>query len=124
MSVTLRVLLIFMSLLALIYVISRIRHSKMQIEYTLFWIGLSIVMIVMAACPDIVYWFTWKMGIMSPANLVYLFIIGVLLVKVFMMTIEISALENKVNDLVQKIGINEKVQQDEMKELGKKHDKE
>lgn len=113
MSIMLRVLLIGMSVLSLLYVIWRIRHSKMQIEYTLFWIILSIIMIVMSVFPGIVYWITEKMGMVSPANVVYLFIIAVLLVKSFMMTIEISTLENKVKDLVQQIAINEKEHSDE-----------
>ena len=104
----LRLLLIAMSVFSLIYIIWRIRHSKVQIEYTLFWIILSFIMIVMSVFPGIIYWITEKMGMISPANFVYLFIIAVLLVKSFMMTIEISTLENKVKDLVQQIAISEK----------------
>lgn len=106
-----------MSVLSLVYVVWKIRYSKMQIEYALFWIVLSILMIIMSVCPELVYWMTRSLGMMSPANLVFFFIIGVLLLKVFMMTIEISDLENKVKDLVQQIAINEKVQTDEMNEI-------
>lgn len=117
MSIGLRVILIAMSVLSLVYVVWKIRYSKMQIEYALFWIVLSILMIIMSVCPELVYWMTRSLGMMSPANLVFFFIIGVLLLKVFMMTIEISDLENKVKDLVQQIAINEKVQTDEMNEI-------
>lgn len=76
-------------------------------------------MIVMSVFPGIVYWITEKMGMVSPANVVYLFIIAVLLVKSFMMTIEISTLENKVKDLVQQIAINEKEQREMQEEKQK-----
>lgn len=112
MSIMLRVLLITMSILSLFYVIGKIRHSKMQIEYSIFWILLSFVMIIMSVFPEIVYWITTTMRMISPANVVYLFIIAVLLIKSFMMTIEISKLEDKVKDLVQQIGINEKIQKE------------
>lgn len=115
-SVMLRVALITMSVLSLFYVIRQIRHSRMQIEYALFWIVLSFVMIVMAVFPGIVYWITVKMGMVSAANVVYLFIIAVLLLKVFMMTIELSSLENKVKELVQRLGIDEKERADEKKQ--------
>ncbi|HCJ09224.1 MAG TPA: DUF2304 domain-containing protein [Lachnospiraceae bacterium] len=108
----LRVLLITMSVLSLFYVISKIRNSKMQIEYSIFWILMSFVMIIMSVFPEIVYWITTTMRMISPANVVYLFIIAILLVKSFMMTIEISKLEDKVKDLVQQIGINEKIQKE------------
>ncbi len=113
MSITLSVFLVIMAVLSLVYIVWRIRHSKMQIEYAIFWIILAIIGIIMAAFPEVVYWATGLLGVQSPANAVYLFIIGVLLLKVFMMTIEISDLENKVKDLVQQIGINDKMHRDE-----------
>lgn len=122
MSVALRICLILLSVSSLFYIIKKIRYSKMQIEYAIFWIVLSLIMIVMAVFPQIVYWITSVMGMISPANVVYLFIIGVLLLKVFMMTIEISNLENKVKELVQQIGISEKERRDEFQKLERKNE--
>ena len=108
MSVALRVFLVLMSFASLFYIVRKIRYSKMQIEYALFWIVLSVLMIVMSVFPEIVYWITRTMGMISAANVVYLLIIAILLVKVFMMTIELSNLEDKVKNLAQQVGINEK----------------
>ena len=124
MSVALRICLVALSIISLFYIIRKIRYSKMQIEYTLFWIVLSIIMILMAVFPQIVYWITWILGIMSPANMVYLFIIGILLLKVFMMTIEISNLESKVQALIQEVGISGKEQREEYQELSQKKEEE
>lgn len=120
MSVALRICLVALSIISLFYIIRKIRYSKMQIEYTLFWIVLSIIMILMAVFPQIVYWITWRMGMVSAANVVYLFIIGILLVEVFMMTIEISNLESKVQALIQEVGISGKEQREEYQELSQK----
>lgn len=120
MSVALRICLVALSIISLFYIIRKIRYSKMQIEYTLFWIVLSIIMILMAVFPQIVYWISWMVGIASPANMVYLFIIGILLVKVFMMTIEISNLESKLQALIQEVGISGKEQREEYQELSQK----
>lgn len=122
MSVALRICLILLSVSSLFYIIKKIRYSKMQIEYAIFWIVLSLIMIVMAVFPQIVYRITMFMGMISAANVVYLFIIGVLLLKVFMMTIEISNLENKVKELVQQIGISEKERRDEFQKLEGKNE--
>ena len=70
---------------------------------------------ILAVFPSIAYWMTELLGVMSTANLIFLVIIGILLLKVFMMTIEISVLENKVRDLVQQLGIDEKNHRDEYK---------
>ena len=48
MSIMLRVLLIAMSVISSFYVIWRIRNSKMQIEYALFWIIMAVLMIIMS----------------------------------------------------------------------------
>ena len=124
MSVALRICLVALSIISLFYIIRKIRYSKMQIEYTLVWIVLSIIMILMAVFPQIVYWITIAMGMVSAANVVYLFIIGILLVKVFMMTIEISNLESKVQALIQEVGISGKEQREEYQELSQKKEEE
>ena len=113
MPIVLRIALIVVSLIAFSYVIMKIRRSQLQIEYALFWICMSILMIVMAIFPGIVYWCTERLHMMSAANFVFLFVISIMLVKIFMMTIEISVLENKVKDLVQQLAINEKQQADD-----------
>ena len=117
MSITLRIFLIALSVLSLGYIIKKIRYSKMQIEYALFWIVLSILFIILAVFPSIAYRATEMLGVMSTANVIFLVIIGILLLKVFMMTIEISVLENKVRDLVQQLGIDEKNNRDEYKKI-------
>ena len=117
MSLALRILLISMSILSAVYVVWRIRNSKMQIEYALFWIVFSVLLTILAIFPQIVYWITAKMGMISPANVVYLFIIGILLLKVFMMTIELSNLENKFKSLVQQMAIDVKLQEDQNKKV-------
>lgn len=111
----LRIFLIAMSVISLLYVIWRIRHSKMQIEYALFWIIFAFLLIILSVFPQIVYWVTDKMGMISPANVVYLFIIAVLMMKTFMLTIELSSLETKFKDLAQQVGIYEKRHADDKK---------
>ena len=123
MSIMLRVVLIILSVLSLLYIIRKIRYSKLQIEYAIFWIIMSILLVIMAVFPQIIYWITLKMGMISAANVVYLFIIAILLIKVFMMTIELSNLENKVKNLVQKIGLDEKEHRDDIKQLEEQQEK-
>ena len=51
----------------------------------------------------------------APVNFVFLVIIFILLIKAFMQTIEHSQLENKLNDLAQKIAIDEKINRERQK---------
>lgn len=107
MSIGLRIILIFFSFITMFYLIKRIRQSKLEIEYALFWIFFAAMLIVMSVFPQIMYWLTDLIGIQSPVNLVFLVIIFILIIKNFMMTIEISQLNHRIKSLVQELALKE-----------------
>ena len=111
-----RIILIVVSLLTTFYILKKIRQSKLQIEYAIFWILFAGVLIVFSLFPWLVSMFTRLIGMQLPVNFIFLFFIFVLLVKMFLMTIELSALENKVKDLTQELALEEKERVDEQKE--------
>ena len=112
-----RILLIVVSLFTTYYILKRIRQSKLQIEYAIFWILFSGVLIVFSLFPWLVSLFTRMIGMQLPVNFIFLLFIFVLMVKMFFMTIELSTLENKVKDLTQELALEEKERQDEQKKL-------
>ena len=108
MPVVLRIVLIVSSILMLIYMLKKVKKSKVQIEHTIFWIIFGVFLILISLIPQIVYLFSHLLGIQSPANLVLVFIIFILLIKQFLMTIEMSQLEIKIRELVEEIALKEK----------------
>lgn len=119
MTPVFRIILIVVSLLTTFYILKKIRQSKLQIEYAIFWILFAGVLIVFSLFPWLVSMFTRLIGMQLPVNFIFLFFIFVLLVKMFLMTIELSALENKVKDLTQELALEEKERADEQKEENK-----
>ena len=105
MSLIFRILLIVVALITVISILRKIRHEKVQIEHSVFWIIFSVLLLVMAVFPHIPIWLSRKLGIASPANLVFLAIIFLLLVKLFHLTAEISSLEIKLKELAQQIAL-------------------
>lgn len=103
----LRIVLIIASILMLGYMIRKVRKSKVQIEKTVFWIGFGVFIIIISIFPQIMYWASRLLGIQSPVNFVWITIIFILLVKQFMMTLEISQLETKVRELVEELALKE-----------------
>ena len=108
MPIVLRVILIASSLAMLAFVIRKVKKSKMQIEYTVFWVLFGVLLLFISLVPQIVYFFAKLIGIQSPTNLVLAFIIFILVIKQFLMTIEISQLEVKIKELVEEISIKDK----------------
>lgn len=103
----LKILLIVFSILTSLTVIHRIRKARMQIDDAVFWVLFSLVLIVLALFPGLVYRMTDITGMQSPANLLFLVIIFVLIVKIFSMSIKISVLESKIAKLVQNEALKE-----------------
>ena len=118
MGIVLRIILIASAILLFMYMIKKIRQSKMKIEHTIFWILFDVILIIIGVFPQIVYLVSGWIGFQSPVNMVFLMIIFVLIVKNFLTTLEISHLENKLDSLTQQLAIErlkegEKEAQDE-----------
>ena len=105
MSIFIRILLVVGAIVLLAFMLRKIRLAKLKIEYTVFWIGFSCILVVMGVF----------LGFKSTVNMVYLIVIFVLIVKLFYNTIQISALENKVDSLAQQIAIDRKIDAEEKK---------
>ncbi len=120
MSPVFQGLLIFGAVLMTYYILKRIRQSKLQIEYAIFWIVFSGILLVFSIFPFLVAMLTRMIGMELPVNFIFLFFILILILKAFFQTIETSALENKVKNLTQRLAIEEKDRQEELQEMKKK----
>lgn len=113
MSFMLRVALIIVSVVTTLMIMRKIRKEKMMIEDSLFWIGFSFMLIVFSIFPQIVFKMSELVGTQAPANFIFLFIIFVLIVRMFQMSMKISQLESKLKDLVARIAIDENIRKGE-----------
>ncbi|MCI8280135.1 MAG: DUF2304 domain-containing protein [Lachnospiraceae bacterium] len=122
MSLVLRIVLIAASLLTTLYIMKKIRNSKAQIEDAIFWILLAFMLIVISIFPGIPTMISQMLGIMAPVNFLFLFMIFVLLVKIFSMSLKVSALETRLRNLTQEIAIRNKKEDEyeETKEIDEK----
>lgn len=105
MTIGLRIILLAIALLSCMFVVRKIRKAQMRIEDTLFWIVVTVGTLILGIFPQIAFWCSGLLGIQSPVNFVYLIFIFVLLFKVFILTVQISQLQEKVKDLTQNIAI-------------------
>ena len=107
MAIELRVCLLLGAVLTLAYMFGQIRKSHMQIDYAIFWTLFGIGIFILGLFPQIAEWASQLLGVQSPANLVYLLIIFVLLLKEFSATLKISKLDQKVTELTQSITLHQ-----------------
>lgn len=62
---------------------------------------------VLALMPNIMFWLCDVMGFQSPANMVYLIVIFLLVVKLFTTTLQLSHLNEQVMALTQALALHE-----------------
>ena len=105
MSVFFRLALICVSVLFFGYVIHKIRKSQLQIEHAIFWVALSFLFILFSLFPQLVEWLTHFCGMVAPVNFLFLFMIFILLLRTFIMSIRMADLEEKVKNLESAAGV-------------------
>jgi hypothetical protein len=89
------------------FLIRRIQRAHMQISDSIFWIGLSILLLILALIPDQVDALARMCGVADPTNFVFLIVIFLLLVKLFSVAVKMSRLETRLNSLIQHVAISE-----------------
>lgn len=107
MTIVFRIILIVVSLVTLFGIVKKIRNSKVQIESSLFWIGFSVILLILSIFPKIAECIADLLGIYSTVNFIFLFVIFVLLIHQFYNSIKISQIENKVKELTQEIAVRD-----------------
>ena len=109
MALNLRICIIVVSILFLFFVLRRIRKAQMQISDSLFWIMASIVFVIIGIFPPIVIWLSKITGVQSPANLVFLMILFVLLLRIFNLSCKLSSTENALHSLAEQYAVDHKL---------------
>ena len=108
MQTIFRVILVIVSFMTVAFMMRRIRQAKVQIEAALFWVVFSAVLVVFAIFPPAADACARLLGIYSTPNFLFLSMIFLLMVKIFSMTIHISQLESRQKELIQKMALDQK----------------
>ena len=117
MSIILRIALLLASLASAIWIIRRIRSSKVRLEDTFFWVGMAIMLALLGIFPQISFFMAGKLGVQSPANFIFLLMIALLFEKVLTLSIEYSKMEEKYTILNAELALRCKALEDRIKRL-------
>lgn len=108
----LRIVLIIVSILILLYVLRKIRRSTLNVPDSIFWIVFAVLLLILSIFPEIAYFFSALLGIETPLNFLILLFIALILLKLFLVTIRQSELNEKIKKLTQRIAFDEFERQD------------
>ncbi len=105
MTLTLRVVLVLVSLMTLLFVMRKVRSSKIRLEDSMAWILFSGVLFVLSVFPGIFDFLAELAGVYSTVNFVFLFFIFVLLILCFSLNMRVSQMDTKIKELTQLLAI-------------------
>lgn len=105
MSITLRILLLIAAIITAVWILHKIKKSKVKMESSIYWILFAGVLLILGLFPEVSYKLGDIFGIQSPANLIFLVIIFLLLEKIFTLSIVVSQLEEKITILSAEVAL-------------------
>lgn len=106
-SISLRVLLIVSAAIVLIFVVRKLKKCQMQALDSLFWLLFSLSFVILGIFPEIAITCSDLFGFVSPSNLVFLYVIAVLVVRDFCNSVRLARLEERLNALAQAIALDQ-----------------
>lgn len=116
MPLELRLLLVCASIFSFFYMVSRVKKSKMRIDDSVFWIISALFFVFVSIFPSVLISASKILGFESTANLVFLLVVGVVFLKLFILSVNLSILTEKNSQLIQYISILEKNNRDQSKQ--------
>ena len=108
MSLTLQITLFLMSILLFLILIRNVKKGKLRSDYAIGWIICSILLIIVSIFPQIAYFGAKVLGVISTANIVFAFMILMLIILVYVLFSKVSILEEKQKNLIQELAILKK----------------
>jgi len=112
MSAGLRFLLLGFALFTFAYFLLKIRKNRLQIDYAVFWSLFGVGLMLISIFPGIVVWVSKLLGFQSPANLVLLSVIFVVILRLFSISCNQSRMYHQIAELTHRIALYEKQLQD------------
>lgn len=106
-NITLRIFLLLVAVFTLLFVVRKLRKSALEIIDSIFWVFLAVLLIVVAAFPQLVFWATGVFGFDSSSNFVFFCGILVLLARLFTQDLKVATLKRKLTTLTQTEALKE-----------------
>jgi hypothetical protein len=101
MALGIRIVCIAGAVAMFMFITSNIRKKKVQIEDSLFWMVLSLMLVLIAVFPQIAFDLSAALGFKAPSNFVIVGVVAILLMKLFSLSTEVSSLRHRLNELAQ-----------------------
>lgn len=105
MSLTLRIVTIVICLAFLFFVVRLVTKNRLQLKYSLMWMGLAILLLICAIFPQIVTFFSNLFGFEQPSNFIFMMGLFCLMAIALSLSIIVSWQSRYIRSLVQTVAL-------------------
>ena len=103
MTLRIQIIVIAVAVLAIVFTIVLIRKDRLGLRIAMPWLVVFVLIILFAAIPPFMDWFSGLIGIYAPLNMV-LFLAGIfLMIIIYSLTMSVFSDKKKIRDLIQKV---------------------
>ena len=107
MNIRIQILIVVITLLAMFYVINKIRNKGIELKYSLVWLALGTGIIIFTCFPKLTTWLAHVLGTSQPMNMLFFAGFCFMLPIIFSLSVSVSRLSNKVKRLTQEMALLE-----------------
>lgn len=119
MPLRLKVILLVLILLTMLTVLKRVRKKKLLLQYTLSWLSLLIVLMIIVIWPGLLTHLSNLVGIQTPMNMVFFLGFCFSLIIVFGLTQIVSEMSDQIKNLTHEVALLKKEKEGESNESEK-----
>lgn len=116
MNSRIQIIVAIVIVLALCVIINMIRRKALELRYALTWLGVGAVVLILDLFPGIMSKLSGLMGIALPSNMLFFLGFCFSLAIIFGLTIAVSKMSTRINDLTQEMALYMKREEEWKKE--------
>lgn len=105
MNSRIQIIVAIVIVLALCVIVNMIRRKALELRYALTWLGVGVVVLVLDLFPGLMSQLSKLMGIALPSNMLFFLGFCFSLAIIFGLTIAVSKMSNRINDLTQEMAL-------------------
>lgn len=118
MNSRIQIIVAIVIVLALCVIVNMIRRKALELRYALTWLGVGAVVLILDLFPGVMAQLAKLMGIALPSNMLFFLGFCFSLAIIFGLTIAVSKMSNRINDLTQEVALYMKREEEWKKEGG------
>ena len=105
MTLRFRIITAIVLILGMIYIINKIRKRSLELKYSILWLVLPLLILIIIAVPGLLDGITALLGIYDVMNMVFFLGFVFVIAVIFSLTMALSKQEEKIRELTQKIAL-------------------